>query len=230
MAISLEDMPRAHDNKTKSLGQAAYEQLHEAIETGVLKPGDRISVNGLADTLKISRTPVREAISWLETDGLIVHEPYLGRVVAELDHQMVNELYSIRMVLETAAVGMAAKNASDAEIEVLKGMLEFERSVLHDPIERERQNRRFHQAVYRTAHNRYLISTLSALQTPMVLLGPATASDPSRLENAYAEHAELVDCIARRDAAGAQAVITRHLAGGQRVRINHMLQNQRDRR
>ena len=223
-------MPKVKDNTARSLGRVAYDRLLEAIETGLLKPGDRISVNGLADTLKISRTPVREAISWLETDGLIVHEPYLGRVVGHLDLQMVNELYAIRQVLEVAAAGMAARSASDAEISVLKEMLEYERSVLDKPVERERHNRRFHKAIYRSAYNRYLLSTLSALQTPMLLLGPATASDPRRLYAAYEEHIELVETIAQHDVEGAKASIARHLAAGLRAHTSFILRNQRDSR
>lgn len=211
----------------KSLGQLAYDRLHEFIETGVLRPGDRISVNGLAERLQLSRTPVREAIAWLETDGLVVHEPYLGRVVASLDRHMVTELYAMRLVVETTAAGMAAQNASEAEIEVLKELLEREKSALEDPIRRERLNRRFHEAIYSSAHNRYLLTTLKALQSPMILLGPATAIDPGRIESAYAEHEQLVESVARRDVAGAQEAMRKHLLGGQRSRIHAMLAQER---
>lgn len=67
---------------------------------------------------------MREAISWLETDGLIVHEPYVGRVVDRLDLQMVNELYTIRQLLEMSAAGMAVQNASEAEVSVLQEMVD----------------------------------------------------------------------------------------------------------
>ena len=216
-------MSESHHAANKSLGQVAYDKLHEFIETGVLRPGDRISVNGLAERLGLSRTPVREAISWLETDGLIVHEPYRGRVVASLDRHMVTELYAIRLVLETTAAAMAAQNASEAEVEVLKDLLELEKSALDDAIRRERLNRRFHEAIYSSAHNRYLLTTLKALQSPMILLGPATATDPARVQSAFAEHAQLVDSIARHDPAGAQEAMRRHLLGGQRTRIHAML-------
>jgi len=79
---------------------------------------------------------------------------------------------------------MAARNASDAEISALREMLEFKSSMLNKPMEHERHNRAFHKAIYRSTHNRYLLNTLSALQTPMVLLRPATAVDPSRLQSA----------------------------------------------
>lgn len=219
-------MPESLHPSNKSLGQVAYDKLHEFIETGVLRPGDRISVNGLADRLNLSRTPVREAIAWLETDGLIVHEPYRGRVVASLDRQMVTELYAIRLVLETTAAAMAAQNASEAEVEVLKDLLALEKAALDDPIRRERLNRRFHEAIYSSAHNRYLLTTLKSLQSPMILLGPATASDPARLESAFAEHEQLVDSIARHDPQGAQEAMRRHLTGGQRTRIHFMLERE----
>jgi len=214
---------------SKSLGQVAYERLREALVQGTLGPGDRISVNGLADAMELSRTPVREAISVLETEGLIVHEPGTsGRRVAQLDHQMVNELTEIRIVLERAGVAMAAQNASQAEIEVLRELVDMEKAVMGDPARRARLNDRFHDAVHRCAHNRYLNRTLAALQSPMLLLGPATAHDPKRLRDAHAEHRELVEAIARRDVDAAQEVITRHLVGGQRVRIAHLLQALRD--
>jgi DNA-binding GntR family transcriptional regulator len=212
------------DSDGKPLGRVAYEHLLSAIETGRLKPGDRISVNALSETMNISRTPVREAVALLEGDGLIVHEPHRGRVVSKLDHQMVNELYAIRIVLEATGAALAARNASDAEIDILRDMLAAEQSVLSDPVRRERHNRRFHEAVFRSAHNRYLINTLNALQTPMLLLGPATASDPERLEQAYREHIALVAAIAEHDPDQAKAVIIQHLTAGQRARIKHMLQ------
>jgi DNA-binding GntR family transcriptional regulator len=212
------------DSDGKPLGRQAYEQLLSAIETGRLKPGDRISVNALAETMDMSRTPVREAITLLEGDGLIDHEPHRGRVVSKLDHQMVDELYAIRVVLEATGAALAARNATETEIDILRDMLATEQSILNDPIRRERHNVRFHEAIYRSAHNRYLLNTLNALQTPMLLLGPATASDPARLDEAYREHVALVAAIAEHDPDKATAVITQHLATGRRVRIKHMLQ------
>lgn len=210
-------------DKAHSLGRVAYERLLEAIEKGTLRPGDRISVSALAELLDMSRTPVREAVAWLETDGLVVHEPYAGRVVSKLNLQMMNELYEIRQVLEVAAVGMAARNASEAEIAVLTEMLEYEQSILDKPLERERHNRNFHRAIYRSAHNRYLLKMLASLQPPMLLLGPATEVDAERVESAYREHVELVECIARRDVESAKACISKHLEAGQRIRTRQLL-------
>ncbi|HEX5464332.1 MAG TPA: GntR family transcriptional regulator [Burkholderiales bacterium] len=206
-----------------SLGRRAYEQLREAIETGKLKPGSPVRETDLATQLDMSRTPIQRAITWLEGDGLIAHEPYRGRVIARLDYQMVIELYVIRLVLEPAGAALAARNASEVEISALRDMLELERELLGDSLRRERHNRLFHEAIYRGAHNRYLLNALNALYSPMLLLGHATEMDPSRLQTAYGEHREMVAAIERRDAEAAEAVMREHLKRGQKVRVEAML-------
>src|SRR5690625_2581250 len=204
MAPEQQKSIRKDDSAGMSLAGAAYKALYSAIEMGDLLPGTKISINALSDKLGMSRTPVRDAVSRLESDGLISYDSNAGRVIAHLDLQMVNELYTVRLVLEVAAAGMAAKNASEAEILVLKEMLEQERQLINNPISRERHNRQFHQAIYRTAHNRYLLNTLSALQTPMLLLGPSVSNDKQRVQEAYKEHKELVEYIAQHDVSGAE--------------------------
>jgi DNA-binding GntR family transcriptional regulator len=206
-----------------SLGRRAYEQLREAIEIGELKPGSPVRETDLAEQLSMSRTPIQRAITWLEADGLIAHEPYRGRVIARLDYQMVVELYAIRLVLEPAGAALAARNASEVEISALRDMLDVERGLLGDSLRRERHNRLFHEAIYRGAHNRYLLNTLNALYSPMLLLGHATEMDPGRLQTAYDEHGEMVAAIERRDAEAAEDVMRQHLKRGQKVRVEAML-------
>src|SRR3546814_4510444 len=102
---------------TESRGEIAYVRLKESIQTGELKPGQRIREIEMADRLRMSRTPVREALRRLEADGLLTFAPYRGMVIAELDHQAVMELYQMREVLEGTAAGLAARHASEAESE-----------------------------------------------------------------------------------------------------------------
>jgi DNA-binding GntR family transcriptional regulator len=180
-------------------------------------------VNALAETLGISRTPTREAVSWLERDGLVVQEGTSGRVIARLDHNTVNELYAIRAVLEVRGAALAAQNASEAEVDVLREMLAIEKDLLQDPIRRARHNRRFHDAIYLCAHNRFLISSLNALQTPMLLLGGEAVREASHLKKAHQEHIDLVRAIAERDAQRAATIVTEHLASGQRAHIRALL-------
>src|SRR5690606_5593439 len=84
-------------------GQIAYRRLLEEIGRGELQPGTRLREVELAERLGISRTPIREAIRQLESDGLVVHLPRQGATVRVLEYSEIMELYEMRAVLEATA-------------------------------------------------------------------------------------------------------------------------------
>src|SRR3546814_15481594 len=101
----------------------------------------------MADRLRMSRTPVREALRRLEADGLLTFAPYRGMVIAELDHQAVMELYQMREVLEGTAAGLAARHASEAEIAVLRDILAGDPGAHAEPPRPAPPNPQFHGAL-----------------------------------------------------------------------------------
>src|SRR5690606_17851274 len=103
-------------------GQGAYLKLLEEIRRGELQPGARLRENELAERLGISRTPVREAIRQLESDGLVVHLPRQGATVRTLEYPEIMELYEMRTVLEGTAARLAARGASEVEIAELRAL------------------------------------------------------------------------------------------------------------
>jgi len=202
------------------LGGSAYEQIRDAIRNGRLKPGDRVTESEIANWLKMSRTPVREAVFRLETEGLLTRQSRQGLTVAKLDYQAVIELYAMREVLEGTAAHSAALHASQPEVEALREMLEIERSIGEDdPTKAADANRRFHQIIYHAAHNRYLLKSLNALSNAMILLGHTTLAMPGRHATALEEHEALVEAIAARDAEAAQAAARNHIRAAQRHRV-----------
>jgi DNA-binding GntR family transcriptional regulator len=222
---SVPDAPPDQASGRGSRSVNAYQLLRTAIATGKLKPGARVLENELASELDMSRTPVREAIAALEADGLVSIDGVRGRVVTTLDYQSVMELYAVREVLESTAAGLAARNASDMEIAVLRGMLELEAEILDDAGKLGDHNRRFHEAIYHCSHNRYMLRMLQSIQTAMLLLQPASRMGSERVETALAEHRAIVDAIEKRDPAAAEAAIRVHVRRAQEARIKLMLQN-----
>ena len=202
-----------------SRAEHAYQQLIDAIRNGQLKPGSRILETELAEWLNISRTPVREAIHRLESEGLICSGPHRGMVVAELDYQAIMELYQMREVLEATAAGLAAKHASEAEIFALRELLDQERKMSGDSDAQARNNKGFHNALYHAAHNRYLLKSLNGLRDAMTLLGTTTYTLPNRSETALAEHDAIVQAIASGDAVAAENAAREHIRAAQRARI-----------
>ena len=206
------------------LGESAYERIREAIRSGDLEPGHRITESDLARWLTMSRTPVREAISRLETEGLLTHVRRQGLTVARLDYQAVMELYEMREVLEGTAARFAAHHAAVAEVETLREMLDLEAELGPSDSKRGAEaNRRFHQIIHHAAHNRYLLKTLNALGDSMMLLGSTTLALPGRHATALEEHRLIVEAISARDADGAQQAACGHIRAAQRHRLKLLL-------
>lgn len=202
-----------------SRAEHAYQQLLEGIHNGRLKPGSRIRETEIAEWLDISRTPIREALLRLESEGLLCTAPRKGLIVSELDYQAVMELYQMREVLEATAAGLAAKHASEAEVYALREMINQQKSSLGDNQQQSSQNRDFHNALYHAAHNRYLLRSLNSLRDAMSLLGKTTYEVPGRDKTACEEHEQIVAAIADGDVEGAEQHAREHIRSAQRARI-----------
>lgn len=202
-----------------SLGEYAYERLRTLIREGALPPGSRVREAEIAEQLEISRTPVREALRRLEADGFLAFEPHRGMIVVQLDHQSVMELYAMREALEGTAAGLAAQHASEAEIAVLIEMLAHEPALFEAPDRLAAHNLQFHQALFRAAHNRYLLKTANALRDSMALMRGTTMAVPGRGETAHGEHRRLADAIRARDPEAAERAARHHIHNAQSARL-----------
>jgi DNA-binding GntR family transcriptional regulator len=205
-----------------SLAEVAYGRIREAITTGELKPGAALRETAVAEWLAMSRTPVRDALRRLESDGLLVHEAHRGAVIATLDQPAILELYAMREVLEGSAAALAARNARDDEIDTLRHIVQAESAVLDDPEGLVEINRRFHLAIFRAAHNRYLLKMLNPVHDAIALMGRTTLADPPRAREAHEQHLEIVALIAARDAARAEDAARRHSRGSLASRLKLM--------
>jgi DNA-binding GntR family transcriptional regulator len=105
------------------LRKSAYDSLKSMIITGKLSPGSRITENELATTLKVSRTPIREALNRLERDGLVTSRPRQGFAVNEFDITMLRESFEVREVLDGHATELATARLTTTDKEDLKAML-----------------------------------------------------------------------------------------------------------
>ena len=189
----------------------AYTLILEAIDSGVYRPGDRLVESELAERFGVSRTPIREALQRLETQSLLARD---GRslIVASLDHNQMAELYVVRTELEGLAARLAARHATEEEVQVLRDMVEDDRALLNDPAALARANRRFHRMIQLASHNRYLVQQLDLVHRSMALMATTSLAAEGRGTNALAEHAAIVDAIARRDEAAADKALREHIS------------------
>lgn len=199
--------------------EQAYQHIRQAIQEHRLKPGDRLREAELAEAVGVSRTPLREALARLESDGLIANDPARGLVVTRLDYNMVSELYYMREVLEGTAARLAAQHASDVELTILDEICEQYRRSIGDGAALELRNRQFHEALYRCAHNRYLVRTLQGLHDALALLGESTLHDKARAENTQAEHEAIIRAIKERNPEAAEQATRAHIRNAQFERV-----------
>ncbi len=207
-------------NSHTSRGEFVYQKLHEGIRNGVYSPGDRIRETEVAKRLNVSRTPVREAIRRLQTDGLLVFAAWRGVIVANLDHDQIIELYAMRQVLEGAAARLAAQHAAPSELSAMRDLVAASAKTPEDDTERlAALNREFHQTLYQAAHNRYLLKSLNALRDSLALLRSTTYAVPGRARQAQKEHEAMLQAIRDRNPGAAEQTARDHITQAERARL-----------
>jgi DNA-binding GntR family transcriptional regulator len=196
----------------------AHALLLEAIDRGDFRPGDRLVEAELADRFGVSRTPIREALQRLETQGVLARD---GRslVVASLDHDQLGELYVVRAELEGLAARLAAQHAAPEEVRVLREMVARDRALVADPDALARANKRFHHQIHLASHNRYLIQQLEMVRRSMALVASTSLAAPGRADRALDEHEAMVRAIEARDGAAAEAIIRAHISNALETRL-----------
>ena len=197
----------------------AYTLILESIEGGVYKPGDRLVESELAERLGVSRTPVREALQRLETQGMLSRD---GRslIVASLDHNQLSELYAVRTELEGLAARLAARHATEEEIRVLVTMVQEDQALLGgDPRALSRANKRFHKQIHLASHNRFLVQQLDLVHRSMALMANTSFAAEGRDGVALDEHAQIVAAISARDGDAAYAALKTHISRAFETRL-----------
>jgi DNA-binding GntR family transcriptional regulator len=217
-------VPAEDQDKFKNTSRTdfVYEQLREAIRSKHYRSGDRVRESEVADWLGVSRTPVREAMNRLISEHLLVDSQARGIMVAELEQQQVRELYALRENLEGMAASLAAIHAAPDEIESLRDYLAQTKDHFDNPQAQHKLNQHLHEAIYDAARNRYLSQALRKLSDSLDLLRGTTYQLAKRPERAYEEHREIIEAIARRDPAAAEAAARGHMREACRIRMRQI--------
>lgn len=196
----------------------AYDLILKAIDEGTYRPGSRLVESELAERFGVSRTPIREALQRLETQGLLTRD---GRslIVASLDHDQMAQLYIVRAELEGLAARLAAQHAAAEEIKVLQEMVAADHALLDDPAALSRANRRFHKQIHLASHNKYLVQQLDLVHRSMALMATTSLAAEGRGPVALEEHDAIVRAIAERDGERAARMLKDHLSTAFEVRL-----------
>lgn len=196
-----------------------YAALLDAIDRGEYPAGARLVETELAERFGVSRTPVREALNRLESQGVVARDGKRGLAVATLDPDQLGELYDVRELLEGFAARLAARRASPAEIAVLREMVEQDRAQVTDAPALARSNRRFHRQLHHASHNRYLNQMLGSMRRSLALLSGTTLGSPGRGAASIDEHDAIVAAIEARDEEAAEKAARHHILNAYKTRL-----------
>ena len=188
------------------------DELRRLVVTGELAPGARLVEDRLAAQLGVSRNPVREALQTLASEGFVELLPRRGAMVAQITADQAEELFDVRMALESLAARLAARNASPAAVAELTAVLHRARSATEagDYDLLASCNTAFHELVVAASGNEYL----SLLVAPMArrVQWVFRASAASRAPHSWAEHEGLMQAIADGDEERAALLAGAHVA------------------
>jgi len=198
--------------------ETAYRFIRQAIISGDLTAGETLQEARLAELIGVSRTPVREALSRLSNEGLVVLERYRRGQVASFTQEDVAEVFRLRAKLEGHAARRAATRISDADIKHLESV-EAEMEAAFDSLGWHRHlprfdelNNDFHATIARAADSPRLVRILaSSLELPASIFNFYSEPLEARTRRTHRQHREIIDALRSRNPDWAESAMSAHL-------------------
>lgn len=184
--------------------------LREAILRSELKPGERLDQTKIAEQLKVSRTPVRNALLILSNEGLVEMAPHAGAVVSEMQPEEIEEIYFIRGVLEGIAARLAAESLTDEDVALLGTRLkDLDRA--GNPDEWIHHNKHFHLQIYSAAKRPRLLSLIASIHDLTLPYSYRYIGSEDHRRIASVGHHQIFEACRQRDGLRAEAAVKEHL-------------------
>lgn len=197
----------------RSLPVSVADQLREMIIEGRLPAGTHLNERMLCDSLGVSRTPLREALRQLSSQGLVQIQPNRGARVVALSVEDVRESFQVMGALEALSGELACLQVTDAEIAEIRA-LTYEMQACHarrDLSAYYRLNCAIHEHINRASRNRLLAEVYATLNLRIQNLRFRSNLNPDKWDAAMREHIQMVDALAARDGVRLAAILRAHM-------------------
>ncbi|SDJ77952.1 GntR family transcriptional regulator [Paenibacillus naphthalenovorans] len=214
------DTPVWKDEELSPIRDKVYQYIKQAIVQGVYKSGERIIERELADQLNVSRTPIREALFRLESQGFVKTLPRKGVVVSKLSPEEIIEIFTILAALESLAMKLAAQRAEPSHREELKRMIEEIDHALAEPVFDQR-SKMYHflinEIIFRAAKSPRLTQMLDGLSDYIRAFAHVGYELPGRLRKATEEHRALALAVMNGEGELAESLTKIHLENSKKA-------------
>jgi DNA-binding GntR family transcriptional regulator len=198
--------------------RALYEEVAELLRQRIfrreLEPGSWIDEVKLAQEYGISRTPLREALKVLATEGLVTMKVRRGAYVTEVSDRDLTEVYHLLALLESDAAAVVAERATEAQ---MKELQKLHRELAAAVADRERffaLNEQFHMRLLELADNRWRNQMVADLRKVMKLNRHNSLLKSGRIEESLAEHGALMQALSQRNPGAARERMQEHFSNG----------------
>jgi len=198
--------------RSEPLVKQVYKYLYHAILSGEFRPRDKVVETHIAERLQVSRSPVREAMRLLIQRDLLVEEVDGVRVFQPTQRDFV-ELYEMRLALEPVAAERAAQNADLPSVaELRQNVAETEDALTRGDWDSVvALNKDFHEFIWKISGNRRILKAMQEITDLVQFYWRALLDIPNLDIQIVEDHRQIVECIERRDAAGAHASMKHHV-------------------
>jgi DNA-binding GntR family transcriptional regulator len=197
------------------------EALRKGILHGVIKAGQTLRQEELASTFGVSRIPIREAFRQLEAEGLITIYPHRGAVVTELSALEAQELYEIRLALETEALRKAIPNFTPADLKKAQAIIEAADGET-DIARWGELNWEFHAALYTAANRPRLLAMLNNLHLSVDRYMRLELAAMDYLPRSQHEHRELLQAVSQRETERAVNLLREHIEAAGKLLVGFL--------
>jgi len=198
----------------KALYEEVAELLRQRIFNNELAPGSWIDELRLAEAYGISRTPLREALKVLATEGLVTMKVRRGAYVTEVSDKDQRDVYHLLSLLESDATGVVAQQATEAELAELAQLHQELKAATQNTERFFEINEQFHMRLLEMANNRWRTQLVLDLRKVMKLNRHNSLFKSGRIEESLQEHQDIMDALLAHDAALSQQRMQTHFKNG----------------
>jgi len=211
--LSTPDLSLKIQQPPQTLRELAQGKLRDAIISGVFEPGQRLVERSLCEQVGVSRSVIREVIRTLEAEGLVEVAPNQGPVVAKLNWEQAQQIYDIRLLLESSAVADCARRATEADLVVLDKALELllAERLGGDPTTVLVHTNQFYARIFEAAGHSVAWEVVQRLNGRISRLRVLTLSQGKRLQQAPNHLVAICEAIKTRDPNKATRACRAHL-------------------
>ena len=199
-----------HRKPIQTAQEVITDTLRQSIIDGEFKQGDRLIQDEIAERYGVSRIPVREAMRTLSAEGLVTFSSRKGAIVTSLSAADIEEILSIRAVLEVMATRLATECATEKELDKIRQVFHRLEAARGDVELYFKCNYEFHEAILEAAHSPRLKELITTLRNSVEPVARRYLIAAGRVEIAHHDHLEILEALERRNPLAAEHVAAGH--------------------